>query len=257
MPGQGGEMEGRTDWSGKRRQGGLTSHTTGPSATRGGACACWAVALLGGVFRLFFQTSGPAGWSQPDVLGAGLSGLGWVLSLLTRALGSTCSPKSSSMLVCRVSVRRRASRGLTLLQGQGPGPGLPMAAELLELHRGSSSSLPQSRPLSGLLVAERLTRQPLSSRRTSSVWGPAVGPLCFAGIQEPCKAPCPRQGLVGLGSRVLDEHPKPCLCRNSQCSVSSSATSGILNSLVLCGACKGHWGCSRKAPSQVLCLWHS
>lgn len=153
----------QTGWSGKRRRGGLTSHTKGPSATRGGACACWAVALLWGVFVLFFQTSGPMGWSQPYFLGADLSGLRRASSFLRAGPVSTCSPKSSSMLVCRVSVRRLASRGLRLLQGQSPGPGLPEVAVFLKLTRGPSSSLPQSRPLSGLLVAERLTRQPLSS----------------------------------------------------------------------------------------------
>lgn len=201
---------------------------------------------------LFFQTLGPAGWSQPDFLGAGRSGLGRGSSLLTTGLGS-CSPKSSSMLVCRVSVRRRASRGRRVLQGQGPGPGLPVAATLLTLSRGSSSSLPQSRPLSGLLVAERPPRPPLSSGRKSSAWGP----LGFAETREPWGAWCSRQVLARLGSQALDGHPTPCLCRNSQGSVSSSATSGILNSLALCGACGGPSGGSRNTPSEVLCLEHS
>lgn len=218
----------------------FTSHTKGPSATRGGGWACRAMALLSGIFMLFFQasrkSSRPVGSSQPYLLGVDLSGLGWGSSLLMTSPGSTGSPKSSSMLLCRVSVRRRASRGLRLLlQGQCPGPGLHWALGLWKLNRISSSSLPQSRPLSGLLAAERLNRQPLSSNtRSSSAWGP----LGFTGYQEPWRASCPRQGLAGLGSLAspvltLEEDPKACLCRNSQDSPSSSATSGILKSLLV------------------------
>lgn len=80
-------------------------------------------ALLSDMAGLFLQTPRKSSWSlassQPSLLGTGLSGLGWVSSLLMTSLGSTCSPKSSSMLLCRVSVLRRASRGLgLLLQGQ-------------------------------------------------------------------------------------------------------------------------------------------
>lgn len=225
------------------------SHTKGPPATRGRACACWAAALLSGAFVLFFpasrKSSGPAGASQPHVLGAGLSRPGWASSLLMTWPGSTCSPKSSSTLLCRVSVRRRASRGLRLPQGQGAGPGLLLAATFLKLKRRSSSSLPQSRPLSGLLVAEWPNRQPLSSRIKSSAWGPAVGPLGLAGNREPCG-----------GCQALGERPKPCLCVDSHCPPSSSATSGMLNSLVPCWDCRGHSGCSGRA-SGVLLLQHS
>ena len=188
---------------------------------------------------LFFQTSRkssrPPGSSQLYLLGADLSGLGWASSLLTTWPASAGSPESSSTLLCRVSVRRRASRGLRpVLQGQRPGPGLHWAAALLKLNRVSSSSLPQSRPLSGLLAAERLNRQPLSSNTKSS----ARGPLGFAGTREPSGASCPLQGLAGLGSlasrvRALEETPTPCLYENSQGSPSSSATSGILKSFLL------------------------
>lgn len=221
------------------------------------------MALLSGIFMLFFQasrkSSRPVGSSQPYLLGVDLSGLGWDSSLLTTSPGSTGSPKSSSMLLCRVSVRRRASRGLRLLlQGQCPGPGLHWAVGLRKLNRISSSSLPQSRPLSGLLVAERLNRQPLSSNMKSSAWGP----LGFAGYQELWRASCPRQGLEGLGSLAspvltLEEDPKPCLCRNSQGSPSSSATSGILKSLLLWWVCWGYSGNSEKARSVALFLEHS
>jgi len=241
----------------------FTSHTKGPSATRGGGWACRAMALLSGIFMLFFQasrkSSRPVGSSQPYLLGVDLSGLGWGSSLLTTSPGSTGSPKSSSMLLCRVSVRRRASRGLRLLlQGQCPGPGLHWAVGLRKLNLISSSSLPQSRPLSGLLVAARLNRQPLSSNMKSSAWGP----LGFVGYQEPWRASCPRQGLAGLGSLAspvltLEEAPKPCLCRNSQGSPSSSATSGILKSLLLWWVCWGYSGNSEKARSVVLFLEHS
>lgn len=236
----------------------FTSHTRGPSAARAAGCACWAAARVSGTFMLFCQTSWksscPAGSSQPYFLGVGLSGLGWASLLL---MASTCSPKSSSMLLCRVSVRRRASRGLgLLLQGHCPGPGLHLAG-FLKLSRSSSSSLPQSSPLSGLLVAKRLNRQPLFSRTKSAVWGPASGPLGFTGNQEPCGASSSLQGLAGLGSLAstvlaLEEYPKPCLCKNSQSSPSSSATSGILKSFLLWWVCWGNSGCSKKAPSVVL-----
>lgn len=230
------------------REEGFASHTKGPPATRGRACACWVAALLSAAFVLFFpasrKASGPVGASQPRGVGAGLSGPGWASSLMTW-LGSTCSPKSSSTLLCRVSVRRRASRGLRLPQGQGAGPRLLLAATFLKLKRRSSSSLPQSRPLSGLLVAERPNRQPLSSRTKSSAWGPAVGPLGLAGNREP-----------GGGCRALGERPKPCLCVDSHCPPSSSATSGMLNSLEPCWDCRGHSGGSRRT-SGVLLLQHS
>lgn len=224
----------------------LTAHTTGPSATRGGASG--AVALLLGMFMLFFQTSRgpwcPGGSSQSYFLGADLSGLGWASWLLRTSLGSTCSPKSSSMLLCRVSVRRRASSGLRLLLlGQCPGPGLHLAVLLKLKH--SSSSLPQSRPLSGLLLAARPDRQPLSCRVKSSARGPTAGPRGSAGSQEACGALSPPR------ARALAEYPKPCLCKSSRCSP-SSATSGILNSLELCWVWWGCSGRSRKAPSVLL-----
>lgn len=237
------------------------SHTRGPCATLGGGFAWGAAALLSGMVTLFFQTPRKswcsAGSPQPCFLGSGLSGLGWGSSFLRMPPGPTCSPKSSSTLLCRVSVRRRASSGLRpLLQGQWPGPGLHVATVFPKPNRDSSSSLPQSRPLSGLRVAERLNRQPLSSRRKSSAWGTAPEPLCFTGNQEPRGASSPLQGRPGLGSLAspvlaLGDGPAPCLCSSPQHSPSSSATSGILKSLFLWG----WWGNSgsQKVPSEVLC----
>lgn len=220
---------------------------------------CWAAALLPGAFTLFFQTSrrssGPTGSSQPYFLGAGPSGLGWASSLLMTSLGSTCSPKSSSMLLCRVSVRRRASRGRRLLQGQSPGPALRLAAAFPEPER-SSSSLPQSRPLSGLLVAQRPDRLPLSSRTESSAWGPAAGPQGSAGNREPGRAWFAGLGR-GRGPLAARGCPMPCLRPSSLRSASSSATSGILHSLCARGPCAGRSGCSRSAASGPPLSWHS
>lgn len=86
----------------------------------------------------------------------------------------------------------------------------------------------------------------------------AADPLCWTGSQESCGAGCPQQGRADPGpisSKALAlEAPEPCLSSSSQCSASSSATSGILNSVLLRWGCWGNSGGSRKLPSRLLVL---
>lgn len=85
-----------------------------------------------------------------------------------------------------------------------------------------------------------------------------MGALCLAGSQEACGAECSQQGGMGPGtmaSRALAlGAPEPCHSSGSPSSASSSATSGILHSLLLRWGCWGNSGCPGQAPSGLLGL---